>query len=439
MGIVRSMSHTARFVLATACCTPYVTPPVASNGTAGRELHNYIPQMLKVTEDSYGRRISTSLRPIHTSRPTQINPKRAFLHIMAAGTKSNAGKAIKKNQKVTKKYIINATQPTQDRIFDPSAFATFLQQRIKVEGRTGNLGENITVNNLGDGKIEVVAHQEFSGRYLKYLTKKFLKKQQLRDWLRVVSTSKGEYSLKFFNVGGLLLLAQSLPFQVTNATSRPDRVCSLSFSRGCVELVCTPSPISASSPGLSRSPQRLLGISIEGDDRPSGPWQAHARPAWSRCRPWASPFTPPPFALRHVGRKRGEKGQKSPRSAVYTSVEAPKQGHGIGRYVRHHPTYLPMDRGNGLGGCVSPYGTLGHVSVRPAHTVHRCEVRVALGPGCWMEGGEARRGGESDFFYMLYAPRAGDRGLGWVGRGRRPGVGRREAPGGRMKGEGVKG
>ncbi|EME49534.1 hypothetical protein DOTSEDRAFT_121936, partial [Dothistroma septosporum NZE10] len=110
--------------------------------------------------------------------------------------------APKKGQKTTKKFIINAQQPTQDRIFDPSAFATFLQQRIKVEGRTGNLGDDIAVSNLGDGKIEVVAHQDFSGRYLKYLTKKFLKKQQLRDWLRVVSTSKGEYSLKFFNVVG---------------------------------------------------------------------------------------------------------------------------------------------------------------------------------------------------------------------------------------------
>jgi hypothetical protein len=33
-----------------------------------------------------------------------------------------------------------------------------------------------------------------------YSTKKFLKKQQLRDWLRVVSTSKGVYELRFFNV-----------------------------------------------------------------------------------------------------------------------------------------------------------------------------------------------------------------------------------------------
>ena len=31
-------------------------------------------------------------------------------------------------------------------------------------------------------------------------TQKFLKKQQLRDWLRVVSTSKGVYQLRFFNV-----------------------------------------------------------------------------------------------------------------------------------------------------------------------------------------------------------------------------------------------
>jgi large subunit ribosomal protein L22e len=35
---------------------------------------------------------------------------------------------------------------------------------------------------------------------IQYRTKKFLKKQQLRDWLRVVSTSKGVYELRFFNV-----------------------------------------------------------------------------------------------------------------------------------------------------------------------------------------------------------------------------------------------
>ncbi|KAK4086484.1 hypothetical protein Purlil1_9100 [Purpureocillium lilacinum] len=97
-------------------------------------------------------------------------------------------------------FIINAQQPASDKIFDVSAFEKFLQDRIKVEGRTNNLGDNVVIQQAGEGKIEVIAHNELSGRYLKYLTKKFLKKQQLRDWLRVVSTSRGVYELKFFNV-----------------------------------------------------------------------------------------------------------------------------------------------------------------------------------------------------------------------------------------------
>ncbi|EXJ83168.1 large subunit ribosomal protein L22e [Capronia coronata CBS 617.96] len=102
--------------------------------------------------------------------------------------------------KVTKKYTINCSQPVSDKIFDLSAFEKFLHDRIKVEGHTGNLGDNVAISQVGGGKIEVVTHIPFSGRYLKYLTKKFLKKQQLRDWLRVVSTSKGVYELRFFNV-----------------------------------------------------------------------------------------------------------------------------------------------------------------------------------------------------------------------------------------------
>ncbi|KAK0616059.1 ribosomal protein L22e, partial [Bombardia bombarda] len=105
-----------------------------------------------------------------------------------------------KGPKVTKKFIINASQPASDKIFDVSAFEKFLNEKIKVEGRVGNLGETIKISQQGDGKIEIIAHNELSGRYLKYLTKKFLKKMQLRDWLRVVSTSKGVYELKFFNV-----------------------------------------------------------------------------------------------------------------------------------------------------------------------------------------------------------------------------------------------
>ncbi|KAG5298579.1 60S ribosomal protein L22 [Histoplasma ohiense] len=111
-----------------------------------------------------------------------------------------APQSSRKSQKVTKKYVINCSQPANDKIFDVSAFEKFLHDRVKVEGRVGNLGDSVEISQTGDGKIEVVTHIPFSGRYLKYLTKKFLKKQQLRDWLRVVSTSKGVYELRFYNL-----------------------------------------------------------------------------------------------------------------------------------------------------------------------------------------------------------------------------------------------
>lgn len=37
-------------------------------------------------------------------------------------------------------------------------------------------------------------------RYLKYLTKKYLKKNNLRDWLRVVASDKESYELRYFQI-----------------------------------------------------------------------------------------------------------------------------------------------------------------------------------------------------------------------------------------------
>jgi large subunit ribosomal protein L22e len=114
---------------------------------------------------------------------------------MAPSTKSGPKG---KQPKVTKKFIINASQPASAKVFDVSAFEKFLQDRIKVDGRVGNLGDIVQISQQGDGKIEVVAHTQFSGRYLKYLTKKFLKKQRLLEWILVASASKGVYELRFF-------------------------------------------------------------------------------------------------------------------------------------------------------------------------------------------------------------------------------------------------
>ena len=37
-------------------------------------------------------------------------------------------------------------------------------------------------------------------RYLKYLTKKYLQKNSLRDWLHVISDGREKYELRYFNI-----------------------------------------------------------------------------------------------------------------------------------------------------------------------------------------------------------------------------------------------
>lgn len=49
-------------------------------------------------------------------------------------------------------------------------------------------------------RITVEASIKFSKRYLKYLTKKYLRKQTLRDWIRVVASDKNTYELRYFNI-----------------------------------------------------------------------------------------------------------------------------------------------------------------------------------------------------------------------------------------------
>jgi len=68
-----------------------------------------------------------------------------------------------------------------------------------VNGKAGILGKAVVLHRE-KSKINVSAVDPFSKRYLKYLTKKFLKKQQLRDWLRVVASSKHAYEIRYFNI-----------------------------------------------------------------------------------------------------------------------------------------------------------------------------------------------------------------------------------------------
>jgi len=50
----------------------------------------------------------------------------------------------------------------------------------------------------------------YNSRYLKYLTKKYLKKNNLRDWLRVVHSGPDSYELRYFQVSNFNLILKML-------------------------------------------------------------------------------------------------------------------------------------------------------------------------------------------------------------------------------------
>merc|ERR1719347_753968 len=112
----------------------------------------------------------------------QMKPKRPTV-----GKKSKKGAGWK--------FTLDLTHPVEDGILDSANFETFLKERIKVNGKTGNLGNIVQVGRMKN-KINVSSEKQFSKRYLKYLTKKY----HLRDWLRVVASDKETYELRYFQI-----------------------------------------------------------------------------------------------------------------------------------------------------------------------------------------------------------------------------------------------
>lgn len=97
------------------------------------------------------------------------------------------------------KFTVDCTIPVNDRVLDTSSFEKFLHDRIKVNGKAGVLGDSVTISRA-NAKLTIVSTIPFSKRYLKYLTKKYLKKQQLRDYLHVIASDRQSYQIRYFNI-----------------------------------------------------------------------------------------------------------------------------------------------------------------------------------------------------------------------------------------------
>ncbi|KAL6217221.1 hypothetical protein ACLB2K_010438 [Fragaria x ananassa] len=135
-----------------------------------------------------------------TSRGDETQPKLSSQKPKEAKMSRGAVSGAKGKNKGAS-FVIDCGKPVEDKIMDIASLEKFLQERIKVGGKAGALGDSVSVTREKN-KITVTSDSTFSKRYLKYLTKKYLKKHNVRDWLRVIASNKDRnvYELRYFNI-----------------------------------------------------------------------------------------------------------------------------------------------------------------------------------------------------------------------------------------------
>lgn len=108
-------------------------------------------------------------------------------------------KPLAKGKKIVK---IDCSVPAADGIMDDEtlkAFEQYFAENVKLHGRKGKLGDKVKIG-MDKNILTVSTTMQYHKRYFKYLTKKFLKKKSLRDFLRILATGKQGYQLKYFNI-----------------------------------------------------------------------------------------------------------------------------------------------------------------------------------------------------------------------------------------------
>merc|ERR1712224_61726 len=98
----------------------------------------------------------------------------------------------------TVRFVVDWTPVAKFKI-DMSQYEKFLNDRIKIEGKTGNLAGRVTTK-VERNKVVVTAQAPFSKRYLKYLTKKYLKANEMREFMHVIASDASTYQVKLYGV-----------------------------------------------------------------------------------------------------------------------------------------------------------------------------------------------------------------------------------------------
>lgn len=115
-------------------------------------------------------------------------------------------KQIKKKEKSYKKFTVDFNAAVSNNLLSLEAAIKYLSQNIKVNGLKNKLGDSVKVTptdkrdkQKNTVMIQADNQMKFSKRYIKYLVKKFLKRENIALYLRVISNGSSSYLVKLFS------------------------------------------------------------------------------------------------------------------------------------------------------------------------------------------------------------------------------------------------
>ena len=102
-----------------------------------------------------------------------------------------------------KKFTVDFNAPVENNLLTLESALKYIQNNMKVNGLKGKLGERIKIS-MTDKKdktkntlvVSVDTSLKFSKRYIRYLVKKFLKREGIARFMTVSSTAPGAYTVK---------------------------------------------------------------------------------------------------------------------------------------------------------------------------------------------------------------------------------------------------
>jgi large subunit ribosomal protein L22e len=101
-------------------------------------------------------------------------------------------------------FKIDCSVPVKDEVFDGemvSAFEQYFLQNTKLHGKKGKLADKVkVVMDKEKSVLTIATTMKYRKKYFKYLTKKFLKKKNMLEFMRCLRSDKQTYQLRYVNI-----------------------------------------------------------------------------------------------------------------------------------------------------------------------------------------------------------------------------------------------